>query len=123
MINHSPYISLHMSAKRLLTASYIKDMYSDKYLKRSLLEPQLKKTIAQYALSALKKLSCFLHMLISCHEFKHADEKYRLSTSSPLFQRKRVKTKTAGRNYFPPYGRAITDITGSSDTFVSKHYL
>lgn len=117
MINHSPYISLHMSSKR--TASYIKDMHTDKYLKRSLLEPKFKKTITQYALSALKKLSCFLHMLISCHEFKHADEKYRLSTSSPLFQRKQVKTKTAGRNYFPP----ITDITGSSGTFVSKHYL
>lgn len=54
-------ISLHMSTESLshVRDSHIKDTYSDKYLKRSLWEPLFKKTITQYALSALKKLSCF----------------------------------------------------------------
>lgn len=71
--------------RSLLAASCMKAVHTDKYFKRCLSEPQFKKTITQYALSASESETCFPHMLITRHDFKHADEKCRLLISSLLF--------------------------------------
>lgn len=59
-------------------------------------------------------------MLISCQQFKHADERCRLLTSSLPFQRKQIRTN---RQELFPAVQSLALLTGSSDTFASKHYL